>query len=1519
MCKKLIIALLLVTSMLLNVFATTNVFALNTSGGEVIIYVSPDGNDKNNGTIESPLKTFAGAKHRVRTVAGTKPVRVIFRAGQYNITQTQVFGKEDSGRPGAYVTYEGYPGENAVISGAIKLNVKDFKKVTNKDILMRMPVDARDNVIQLDLKKYGVDKLTTATELAESGASSGTGGKTMGYLLLENNEQMLAQWPNGDGGYDYMGKVYIKGSTSSFKVNMEGAACIGYTNERSNAWKNAVGNAYFQIYPHNDYRAELLALVDVDTIEKKLYISGGSQGFDETRNKARYKILNLLEELDVPTEYYIDRENMILYYYPPKIFNENSLLEITALQDNLLEFNGASFIKFNNLTVGNCSRHAFKADDKTHDLEISECILKNIAGAAVCCPSDYSTGNRFITKGVYNAVESGVYNINIDKNIIFNIGANAINLTTRNLTTFKNNIDITNNYLTKINTIAPGKYSICVYGYDFNISDNLIHTTNSGAMTTKGSESFILRNEVYDVCRQLSDCGGIYQGMQYAYMNTEIAYNLVYNVRGRFDMEFVEGYSGIYQDDCASGANIHHNMLRDIAKGLVLNGGKNHTYDNNVINVDGAPIGFHARGEDPVWNSYITRNTMDEHFMDAKEIPYLIKQYPVFAEVADGRLRQPYNDTVTNNIANGEFRGWGREKDYDRIAELGHFENNTTITDTNIYVDFEHADMRLKMGTEIQKKHPDALNEENFDINDIGIDWDPTKKIDKNFVRYYPVDDSIDVDNAEVTFFWSEAVTSDKYRIIVATDENFENVVIDDITYYNNYTTDALNSERTDYYWKVYAINERRYNETSWEASDGVGHFQTVLADGNDVESLARAIENAKIKAEQIVDGENYIEGTKQMALDAIAKANKVYKEEAYTASRSKVKSTIYELNFDLEKCADNLILKYVNTEDWFKSKDYYKEVYAGRNLTFEVKDDMLTYVTNEVKEPQNGFATAKMMERDAIFCFKTKMEYGSGWGGFAVRHLIPTVLGYSGGSYLIVVKDERIELQRSGGSGYLAVALNDGIIKDGEWHDMAFGAVNSMFGTRVIFIVDGVTVFDYVDGDTAIYDEGYFSVFTGSVGYNIYMKPADVVYEFTPPVKAKEVNVSGLNLSQTHGRYETSELEGNEIVNANITFNGESEFTVYDDGSKNYKISVDDSFVTLTENQGTESTVLSKVDNCYLRSGDHDVRLGAVRIKNSNRIILVADGKTVIDYYDFSPIDVGGRMTFKVSSVTEGLGVPHIIDLEAENEHDGVIEHARTKNDVVTDTYKKFVINSDFARSRYYFKRWISPDGDKEAKVKITFDQDIVQTGEEIYEEYTMDFTKGDDGWFCIGVGTHPEVIIEITSSGNGKLNVGDYAGFGTTDNATIELNNLQTKLTDLFVAKADRDILIGEDGTVKLPENVQSINKEYLFPIDAVSGMGGTVEINGESITITKGENVAKFTVGSNTYTVNEKTFEMSNAVSKSTDGNIMISIDAIAKALNKMVYKHPFGLVLIADDITNTYKLTVNETENVIKKFY
>ena len=1520
--KKKLISTLLLLVMIISLFPATNTFAANIAGEELLIYVAPNGNDKALGTINEPLKTFQAAKHRVKAVAGTRPIRVIFREGQYNVTKTEVFNASDSGGPGAYVSYEAYPGEKVVISGATRFNPQDFVPVTNEEMLMRFDVKARDHVLQLDMKKYGIYDLIDTKELITGDVSSG-GFIHYGLFLLDNSEQMIAQWPNGEGAYDIMGKVYLPGNTANrLKINKDDAACVGYTNDRCDLWEKAEGDAWFQFFPNNDYRGEIVALIDVDTAEKKLYVSSGTQPFLATRNKARYKIFNCPEELDVPTEYYIDRENMILYFYPPQNFNENSIIEFTANQGNLINLIGASFIKFKDLEIMNSTVHLIELDKYTHDVEVSGCVLSNAGHTAIMAKSSDGTYyNPYVPKGGHLTIKTGVYNINVDKNVIMNTGKLAVNIYGKCFTPHGDYLNITDNYVTRIGLTNVSGYGLQCFAYGFNISNNLLHTMNNGGIISKGTESLVSYNEIYDVCRLISDCGGIYQGMHYSLMNLEVAYNMVYNINGRFDASY-KGYSGIYMDDCGSGGYMHHNLIANQKSGLVHNGGKNLRYIANNVFVEGSPISFHARGEDPTWDDYVKKNLMDEHFIFAKEIPELMKNYPVFQDIADGRLRQPYNSEIVDNITNKDLRTAkaGAEDDFDRIAELGKVENNTATTDTDIYVDFEHMDMRLKMGTEIQKKHPNNLNEENFDINSIGMTWDPKDKIDTSFVKYYPADGAVEVDNSECTFFWSAALMADKYRIQVATDENFTELIIDDETYYNNYTTDMLNSEETKYYWRVSAINERRYYETAWDAKDGVASFTTVAVDGNDVASLERAIKNAKAKADQIVDGVNYTEGTKQMALDAIAKAEKVLKEQAATASRSRIQSTIYELNYALKKCVDNLILKFVNPTEWFSSsKAYFEEVYPGRTVTFNVNEtDGITFETNNSEGATNGFISKEHTDRDSVFCFQMKLNLNNSWGGFSLRQNVKDI-GYQGNCYTIVVKKERIELQRTGGTGYMAAAVNDGIINDGQWHDIAFGAINSILGTRIVFIVDGRYVFDMIDSDSTISDTGHFSVFSGSRGYNMYFKPAKKVYEFVPVVKSKEVNVSEVGLVNTGAGFETDYLTGHELVNASVTTSGSDSIILADNGTENYRIDIDNNFITLTKNSNGTAKVLSKVDNTMLKNGVHDIRTGILNVANNNRIVLTSDGITVIDCYDIAPITPDGKMKLNFASVSAGTGVPHIIDIDAPNSHDGVIQHVRHKNDVLTETSKTFTIKSDFSRSRYYIKRGLADNGDKNVKVNVTYDHDLGQTGEETTATYNIDLTKGNEGWFCIGYGAYPEVKVEVLSSGNGEFLIGDYTGFGTTDSSTIELSSFQTKYEDLYIAKADRDIMITENGNVKFSANVDVVNRTYFFPLDATNAFGITAKVEGNNITLTKGDNVANLAIGSNKYTVNGTEYEQKAANYINSNGSVMINVDVMAQVMNSAAYKHFYGVVLITPDITKTFKLTALEADNIIKKFY
>ena len=83
------------------------------------IFVAPNGDDANPGTMAQPLKTVAKARDVVRgmTANMTADITVTLRGGTYQQTSTLTFGNADSGKNGFYVKYVAYQNEQPIITG----------------------------------------------------------------------------------------------------------------------------------------------------------------------------------------------------------------------------------------------------------------------------------------------------------------------------------------------------------------------------------------------------------------------------------------------------------------------------------------------------------------------------------------------------------------------------------------------------------------------------------------------------------------------------------------------------------------------------------------------------------------------------------------------------------------------------------------------------------------------------------------------------------------------------------------------------------------------------------------------------------------------------------------------------------------------------------------------------------------------------------------------------------------------------------------------------------------------------------------------------------------------------------------------------------------------------------------------------------------------------------------------------------------------------------------------------------
>jgi hypothetical protein len=78
-------------------------------------FVAPNGADANPGSFERPFASLARARDAVRALGQPdRDITVLIRGGEYQLTETVVFGLADGAAAGRSITYAAYPGERPV-------------------------------------------------------------------------------------------------------------------------------------------------------------------------------------------------------------------------------------------------------------------------------------------------------------------------------------------------------------------------------------------------------------------------------------------------------------------------------------------------------------------------------------------------------------------------------------------------------------------------------------------------------------------------------------------------------------------------------------------------------------------------------------------------------------------------------------------------------------------------------------------------------------------------------------------------------------------------------------------------------------------------------------------------------------------------------------------------------------------------------------------------------------------------------------------------------------------------------------------------------------------------------------------------------------------------------------------------------------------------------------------------------------------------------------------------------------
>jgi hypothetical protein len=543
----------------------------------VELFVGVDGKDGNPGTRQEPFATLTRARDEVRKLKSKGiegPIAVTILPGRYSISEPLQLSTEDSGTADAPVVYRAAERDTVVFYGGHQLS--GFTEVTDRTILQRLPAESRGKVLRCDLKSLGIDDYG---ELKVRGFGQGNAPPAL-ELFVDGEAMPLARWPNQ--GFVGIGQLLQPGSPQDNTPSV-----FEYLSDRHERWvgvKDAWLFGYFKFL----WADGTIEIAEIDPVKKTIttatpYRYGGT-GMD-TRQGIQYYAFNLFEEIDMPGEWYLDRNSGILYFYPHS--EERPFkAEIGMLSSPMIIMSDVSHVQVRGITLDLGRSLAVEAAS-CHDCWFVGCTIRRFAG------------DGFIIRGGTNNRAIG-----LDVN---RIGRSAMLVSGGDRQTLAPGGHVVENC--RINdfgridrTYTP---AIRLEGVGNRVAHNLMFDGPSSAMRIEGNDHTIEFNEIHSMVKESDDQGAIDMFRNPTYRGVVFRHNYFHQIGKTDGGAEVHGQAAIRFDDAISGMVVYGNVFRQCGAGnfgaIQINSGRDNIIDNNLFVECKQGLTGGWRGGNTVW------------------------------------------------------------------------------------------------------------------------------------------------------------------------------------------------------------------------------------------------------------------------------------------------------------------------------------------------------------------------------------------------------------------------------------------------------------------------------------------------------------------------------------------------------------------------------------------------------------------------------------------------------------------------------------------------------------------------------------------------------------------------------------------------------------------------------------------------------------------------------------------------------------------------------------------------------
>ena len=485
-----------------------------------------------NDSPDDPCAAINAAFERMRedSLMTLAPQVVELSEGIYTFSDSLTLDAFVSGTKYAPLTIRAAKDADVKFTGSVSVDASEAAPVADKEVIARFADQkAAEKILVLDLSPYFEGEIempyTNGATTSSAPMTIYWGETPLGY----------SRWPNKTGNStDYLRAgnrmEYVDHKTGPITFNFNDASkhAAKYWSEETAKQLCVFG------YLANDWANDSLKVAKMDLENNVVTLSSGM--YYTPVGGTRFYFYNLLEEIDVPGESFLDTETKKLYFYPYD--TEADRIWINTFEKPFLVMDGAKNVVVDGISFV-YTRSTAITGTALDTVTFKNCTVAHTSDAAMVL-----SGKR----------------ITIDHCKIYDLWAGGVNISGGDRATLTSGENIISNC--EIHDVDRSEKSykpgIWANSVGLQILNNKIWGNPHLMISIATNDVVIKYNEIFECVTASSDIGAIYFGRNPTILGTEIANNYFHDIGNKYGGV---GQHAIFVDDGSIGAWVHDNVF----------------------------------------------------------------------------------------------------------------------------------------------------------------------------------------------------------------------------------------------------------------------------------------------------------------------------------------------------------------------------------------------------------------------------------------------------------------------------------------------------------------------------------------------------------------------------------------------------------------------------------------------------------------------------------------------------------------------------------------------------------------------------------------------------------------------------------------------------------------------------------------------------------------------------------------------------------------------------------------------